>query len=256
MSCIVSSQPVKNAQYGLSSGSRQRSRTSGLAGAIHWGRKIKKSTITTTIIMVMIVWERWWRHVSIVEQVPGRSADCHPYHLRDWREGASISSFVATVLRRYLEFEPWRQKEESCQSYVQLTKSQKARKIRRLHILKSLSEPGSSSSCVFWWGIRVTTWPETGIEKALNSSFMSQVFDQNMAVVNVCSLTFAAPVLVADKSLPGIDITSIGVITSIFPICYGFSKFISGVVSTKVSAQLMLGGIIRESLSSLCLFWL
>lgn len=70
-----------------------------------------------------------------------------------------------------------------------------------------------------------------------------------MAVMNVCSLTFAAPVLVADKSLPGIDITSIGVITSIFPICYGFSKFISGVVSTKVSAQLMLGGTVTESFS-------
>ena len=36
--------------------------------------------------------------------------------------------------------------------------------------------------------------------------------------------------------------TTIGVITSIFPIFYGFSKFVSGVVSTKVSAQYMLGG--------------
>eukprot|EP00958_Prasinococcus_capsulatus_P006694 scaffold625_cov420-Prasinococcus_capsulatus_cf.AAC.47 len=36
--------------------------------------------------------------------------------------------------------------------------------------------------------------------------------------------------------------TTIGVITSIFPIFYGFSKFVSGVVSTKVSAQFMLGG--------------
>lgn len=55
------------------------------------------------------------------------------------------------------------------------------------------------------------------------------------------SLTFAAPVMVADASL-GLDITKIGVITSIFPICYGMSKFISGVLSTKLSARAMLGG--------------
>lgn len=55
------------------------------------------------------------------------------------------------------------------------------------------------------------------------------------------SLTFAAPVMVATPGL-GLDMTSIGVVTSIFPVAYGMSKFISGVVSTKVSARVMLGG--------------
>eukprot|EP00899_Mesostigma_viride_P021416 jgi/Mesvir1/29276/Mv08585-RA.1 len=55
------------------------------------------------------------------------------------------------------------------------------------------------------------------------------------------SLTFTAPVMVATESL-GIKMTDIGVITSIFPMCYGFSKFFSGVVSQKLSPKLMLAG--------------
>lgn len=54
------------------------------------------------------------------------------------------------------------------------------------------------------------------------------------------SLTFTAPVMVADPSL-NIDITSVGVITSIFPLCYGVSKFVSGVVGDKLSPAAMLG---------------
>ena len=55
------------------------------------------------------------------------------------------------------------------------------------------------------------------------------------------SLTFTAPAMVATASL-GLDITSIGVITSIFPLCYGCSKFISGVVGDALSPSVMLGG--------------
>ena len=47
--------------------------------------------------------------------------------------------------------------------------------------------------------------------------------------------------MVATSSL-GLDITSIGVITSIFPLCYGCSKFISGVVGDALSPSIMLGG--------------
>jgi len=54
-------------------------------------------------------------------------------------------------------------------------------------------------------------------------------------------LQYTGPVMVATPDL-GVTMTTIGVITSIFPIFYGFSKFVSGVVSTKVSAQFMLGG--------------
>lgn len=55
------------------------------------------------------------------------------------------------------------------------------------------------------------------------------------------SLTFTAPAMVATPSL-GLDITSIGVITSIFPLCYGCSKFVSGVVGDMLSPATMLGG--------------
>ena len=55
------------------------------------------------------------------------------------------------------------------------------------------------------------------------------------------SLTFTAPAMVATARL-GLDITSIGVITSIFPLCYGCSKFISGVVGDALSPSVMLGG--------------
>ena len=55
------------------------------------------------------------------------------------------------------------------------------------------------------------------------------------------SLTFTAPAMVATPAL-GLDITSIGVITSIFPICYGCSKFVSGVVGDVLPPSVMLGG--------------
>eukprot|EP00854_Cymbomonas_tetramitiformis_P009797 gene9797-11605_t len=55
------------------------------------------------------------------------------------------------------------------------------------------------------------------------------------------SLTFTAPVLVADAAL-GMDVVSIGVVTSIFPLCYGCSKFVSGTLSDVLSPRVMLGG--------------
>ena len=54
------------------------------------------------------------------------------------------------------------------------------------------------------------------------------------------SLTFTAPVMVATPEL-GLTITSIGFITSIFPLCYGCSKFVSGVVGDLLSPAVMLG---------------
>ena len=54
------------------------------------------------------------------------------------------------------------------------------------------------------------------------------------------SLTFTAPVMVATPEL-GLTITSIGMITSIFPLCYGCSKFVSGVVGDVLSPGVMLG---------------
>ena len=62
------------------------------------------------------------------------------------------------------------------------------------------------------------------------------------------SLNYTAPVMVATPSL-GLDISSIGVITSVFPIFYGSSKFVSGVVGDRLSPRVMLaGGLLMTSL--------
>ncbi|KAJ9520251.1 hypothetical protein QJQ45_030275 [Haematococcus lacustris] len=53
------------------------------------------------------------------------------------------------------------------------------------------------------------------------------------------SLTYTAPVLVADPGL-NIRLTDIGAMTSAFPLAYGVSKFLSGVLGTKFSNRAML----------------
>lgn len=55
------------------------------------------------------------------------------------------------------------------------------------------------------------------------------------------SLTYTAPVMVADPLLP-IGMTEIGTMTSIFPIAYGFSKFVSGVLGSRTSPTMLLAG--------------
>ncbi|CAL8466766.1 g6302 [Coccomyxa elongata] len=55
------------------------------------------------------------------------------------------------------------------------------------------------------------------------------------------SLTYTAPVMVSDPTLK-MDITQIGSLTSLFPIAYGFSKFVSGVLGARTSPTLMLAG--------------
>eukprot|EP00959_Pyramimonas_sp_CCMP1952_P162578 3399133-Pyramimonas_sp.AAC.3 len=47
--------------------------------------------------------------------------------------------------------------------------------------------------------------------------------------------------MIADPTL-GMDITQMGILTSIFPIAYGISKFVSGNLSDQFSPRLMLGG--------------
>ncbi|KXZ49035.1 hypothetical protein GPECTOR_23g122 [Gonium pectorale] len=80
------------------------------------------------------------------------------------------------------------------------------------------------------------------------------------------SLTYTAPVMVADPAL-GMDITQIGAMTSIFPIAYGMSKFVSGVLGAKFSPSVLLaGGLMATaavniafgfgtSLAWFCFFW-
>lgn len=80
------------------------------------------------------------------------------------------------------------------------------------------------------------------------------------------SLTFTAPVMVATPEL-GLTISSIGLITSIFPLCYGCSKFVSGVVGDYLSPGVMLGaglaltGLVNvlfgasHSLTLFCVLW-
>eukprot|EP00775_Hariotina_reticulata_P005477 gene5477-5712_t len=80
------------------------------------------------------------------------------------------------------------------------------------------------------------------------------------------SLTYTAPVMVADPKL-AMDITQIGAMTSIFPIAYGMSKFVSGVLGARLSPSLLLaGGLMAtaviniafgfgSSLAWFCFFW-
>uniref|UniRef100_A0A1D2ACF3 Major facilitator superfamily (MFS) profile domain-containing protein n=1 Tax=Auxenochlorella protothecoides TaxID=3075 RepID=A0A1D2ACF3_AUXPR len=55
------------------------------------------------------------------------------------------------------------------------------------------------------------------------------------------SLTYTAPAMVQDATL-GIGMKEIGTMTSIFPIAYGTSKFISGVLGARTSPRLLLAG--------------
>ncbi|KAI8474856.1 MAG: hexose-phosphate transporter, major isoform [Monoraphidium minutum] len=80
------------------------------------------------------------------------------------------------------------------------------------------------------------------------------------------SLTYTAPVMVADPKL-GMDITQIGAMTSIFPIAYGMSKFVSGVLGARFSPSVLLaGGLMATALINIafgfgaslgwfCFFW-
>jgi sugar phosphate permease len=47
--------------------------------------------------------------------------------------------------------------------------------------------------------------------------------------------------MVSDPSLK-MDITQVGSLTSLFPIAYGFSKFVSGVLGARTSPTIMLAG--------------
>ena len=70
--------------------------------------------------------------------------------------------------------------------------------------------------------------------------FMAIVVGYSCFYLTRNSLTYTAPVMVATPGL-GIDITMIGAMTSIFPIAYGCSKFIAGVLGAKLSPGVLLG---------------
>ena len=53
------------------------------------------------------------------------------------------------------------------------------------------------------------------------------------------SIYYTAPAMVAAPDL-AIDITSVGIISSVFPLTYGCSKFVSGVVGDVLSPRVML----------------
>lgn len=72
--------------------------------------------------------------------------------------------------------------------------------------------------------------------------------------------------MVADPKL-AMDITQIGAMTSIFPIAYGMSKFVSGVLGARFSPSVLLaGGLMATALINIgfgfgtslawfCVFW-
>lgn len=96
--------------------------------------------------------------------------------------------------------------------------------------------------------------------------FISIVIGYSCYYLTRNSLTYTAPVMVADPKL-AMDITQIGAMTSIFPIAYGMSKFISGVLGARFSPSVLLaGGLMATALINIafgfgtslawfCFFW-
>lgn len=70
-------------------------------------------------------------------------------------------------------------------------------------------------------------------------TFVSIVLGYSCFYLTRNSLTYTAPAMVADKTL-GFTITDIGALTSIFPIMYGTSKFLSGVLGSRTSPRMLL----------------
>jgi len=56
------------------------------------------------------------------------------------------------------------------------------------------------------------------------------------------SLTYVAPVMLASLGGGRFDITTVGLITSVFSLCYGVSKFVSGVLGDRIDARTLLAG--------------
>eukprot|EP00877_Chromochloris_zofingiensis_P003701 jgi/Chrzof1/13331/Cz07g29050.t1 len=96
--------------------------------------------------------------------------------------------------------------------------------------------------------------------------FISIVIGYSCYYLTRNSLTYTAPVMVADPKL-AMDITQIGAMTSIFPIAYGMSKFVSGVLGARFSPSVLLaGGLMATALINIgfgfgtslawfCVFW-
>ncbi|KAK9824039.1 hypothetical protein WJX72_007208 [[Myrmecia] bisecta] len=80
------------------------------------------------------------------------------------------------------------------------------------------------------------------------------------------SLTYVAPTMLHDAAL-GLNMTQIGGLTSILPLAYGMSKFVSGVLGSRTSPRVLLaGGLIATALVNIafgtgsayiwfCTFW-
>lgn len=72
-------------------------------------------------------------------------------------------------------------------------------------------------------------------------AFVGIIFGYACFYLTRNSLTYTAPALVQDASL-GIGMAEVGAMTSIFPIAYGTSKFISGVLGSRTSPRALLAG--------------
>lgn len=56
------------------------------------------------------------------------------------------------------------------------------------------------------------------------------------------SLAFTAPTMLKDEAL-GLDMIGVGGLTSVLPVAYGFSKFLSGVLGARTSPVILLAGM-------------
>ena len=64
------------------------------------------------------------------------------------------------------------------------------------------------------------------------------------------SLTYVAPVMLNDPAL-GLNLSQVGGLTSVLPLAYGMSKFVSGVLGSRTSPTVLLAGELMP-LSSCC----
>jgi hypothetical protein len=61
------------------------------------------------------------------------------------------------------------------------------------------------------------------------------------------SLAYVAPAMLKDPGM-GMDLAKVGGLTSILPVAYGFSKFLSGVLGARTSPVMLLAGARRRAL--------
>ena len=109
----------------------------------------------------------------------------------------------------------------------------------RAHVARAEEASGASSSSLppvlddADGGGRVTRHSREAYLRRRVVVFVLATVGYAVYYITRVSINFVAPAMLASSALAGIDIASIGAITTVFPICYGCSKLVSGVVGDR-----------------------